>query len=434
MTNSMAIKKNDNIFKRAGARIVFMWRNKRHFKMQTFGMGVLVCILIFLFNLLSIQLDYDNMIRISRENTTVFTSSFPMSLTGDYFNVQAAYVDTTKTKAFIFMKNGNDMADIPIDANMYNILITEEDYSTPEENITGSIYILGSTGYMGIYLQSDIPFKNSVKHLYVRALRNTTSNTQPVVVYDESDYYYNQGHLFMNLGSYTAGSVDFLEKHQMGDDFDFKRVYRTILLANSEKADRDGCLRLYSEMKDAMLKIEESYSRIKGTYTDVVLPDFPTYLVGDTFKTVSVYRTDGTVAYSYEKFVPKTLLPGGIDFDWYNGNIADGYYKLVPNTNGLTISEYLASIPAGNDKIRYNPAVYYADGRRVISSDDADNAFDKSVARDVEAYLEQIQTYLNAKNTYQVKYLPAFLKLEQSSLDVDKLLSVNISENAVLCI
>lgn len=59
-----------------------LWQNRRHFKLQIFGVTVLLVVTIFLINLLTIKTAYDKNVNNYMSSTVQYTSSFTMSLSG----------------------------------------------------------------------------------------------------------------------------------------------------------------------------------------------------------------------------------------------------------------------------------------------------------------------------------------------------------------
>lgn len=426
-----------------GSTMALVWKNRRHFKLQIFGITVLLVVCIFVANLISIKVSYNKKMANYIHSNTQYTSSFQLSLSGVEGTIDKVYIDSTGQQCFV-LASLKDTTSIAIDAGNYQMLISNvnsdgTNNGKPEENIKGEIYMFGSSGIVGLYIYSDIPFENTMKQLTLRSYKKYTSNTSPYFKTTASDAKYDQCHIYFNPGGTNKKTIDFLEKHVPGTEFDLTEIYRQVNTSQEEKTIRQEILQSYDDMTAVIRKIVEYRKRLSESY-DIDVPDLPEFIKGDSFDDIDIYDAEQNKIGSYRRFVPATILPGGTEYDWYNGSVATGYFKLIPNIkSSMTIRDYINAL--SNDKAtRTVPSVktkewYYKDGTPVVTKNNMPNTATKleiEIANNIEKYEEQLDEYLKYKSKYQTDYLPELLFLEFNSGSVGQVYSVRNDENTVI--
>lgn len=414
--------------------LTVIWKNRRHFKMQIFGMTVLLVVCIFIANLISIKISYNKKLNNYIESNTIYTSTFQLSLSGVKGTVNKVFVDSAGKQCFILASLDNT-TNLAMDAKNYQMLVSNVKYNgvndgKPKEVLDGEIYMFGSSGIIGLYLYSDIPFENTMKQLTLRSYTKYTSNTSPYFKTTASDAKYDQCHLFFNPGGTKKTTIDFLEKHTPGTEFDLTEIYRQVNTSKDEAEQRKEILQFYDDLSAVMRKISEFKSRLENSY-NVEVPEFPEYIKGDYFDNVVVYDENGVEINSYRKFVPATIVPGGTEYDWYNGSIASSYFKLVPNVKNMTIRDYIHAL--NRDKqTRTVPSItikewYYRDGTPVnmdIKTDVTATKLEVEIVNNINSYQNHLKDYMKLKTKYQTEYLPNLLLLESNSGSVGQVYTV----------
>lgn len=424
-----------------GSTMALVWKNRRHFKMQIFGVTVLLVICIFVANLISIKVSYNKQLNRYIASNTMYTSTFQLSLSGVKGTVDKIFIDSTGTQCFI-LASLKSTVNLATDAKNYQMYVTNVNYDgtnngTPEENIQGEIYMFGASGIVGLYLYSDVPFENTMKQLTLRSFTKYTSNTSPYFRTTASDAQYDQCHLFFNPGGTNKKTIDFLEKHIPGTEFDLTEIYRQVNTSKEEVAIRKDILQFYDDLSAVMRKIMEYRKRLNDSY-NIAVPDFPEYVQGDYFDDVIVYDAEGVEIGSYRKYVPATIVPGGTEYDWYNGSIATGYFKLVPNVKNMTIRDYIYALNR-DKKSRIVPSTkikdwYFNDGTPVNMNIDADitaTSLEREIINNIDIYEDLFNQYMKLKTKYQTEYLPNLLLLESTSGAVGQVYTVR-KDKAVL--
>lgn len=424
----MAIKDN----------LAMIWRNRRHFKLQIFGVTVLFVVTVFLINLVTINVNYKKKLSAYMLANVQYTKSFQMSLSGVRGTVDKIYVDNTKTQCFMLMSLNSTSA-ITTSADKYQMLLTDVNNNgvsigTPKENIRGEIYMFGATGIVGLYFKSDIPFENSMKEVVLRSGTAFTSRTQPYYRKSASDAQYDQCHIYFNPGGSNAKTIAFLENHVDNTEFDLTEIYRQVNSVTKEIQIRENILQCYNNMKLSMRKVGEYRSRLINDY-NIKVADLPKYVNGDTFTTVSLYDSTGAETGTYTKFVPATIVPGGTDYDWYVGSVLKGYYNLIPNTKKKTVPQYLDTLVEDRAN-RATPNVttkewFYQDGTEVILEGNL-TPYGQEVAKNIKFYEDELKNYLQLKTEYQTSYLPSLIRLEYNSANTVVSYSVRNDENTIV--
>lgn len=421
-----------------GSTLRTIWQNRRHFKLHIFGVTVLLVVAIFVANLITIKVSYDNKVANYMASTVKYTASTQMSLSGVSGTVDEIYVDSSKTRCFILMTL-SDMSVLALNAGNYQAFVTNVtsegvDNGLPEEQLSGEIYMFGASSRMvGIYLKSDIPFENTLKRLTFRSYSKYTSNTQPYYRSMVSDANYDQCHIYFNPGATGAKTIRFLEEHIDGEDFVPHDIYRQVTVVDSEKTIRQNILSFYSELQTLMNQIDEYRNRLYVNY-DLSVPDLPQYAQGDYFDVINIYNDEGEIVDSYTRFMPATIFPGGTDYDWYVGSITTSYYDLVPDANGRSIRAYISDLNnqgSAQTTVKYEDWCY-TDGTKFSLIDGNTTLYENEVLAVMDEYEDLINEYLKLKNTYQTNYLPSLLRLERDSEAFGQAYTVRNDENTVL--
>ncbi len=416
-----------------------IWRNRRHFKLHIFGITVLLVVSVFVINLTSIKTAYDNRVETYMSEAVMHTSSFQMSLSGVKGTVDNIFVDTTKTKCFMLAKFANPSA-LTMDAFKYQALLTNTTSDgvgagAPKEKIVGEIYMFGTTGTVGIYLKSDVPFENTMKRLTLRSFRTYTANTTPYFQTMASDAQYDQCHIYFNPGGTASQTMDFLETHVHGVDFNMSEIHKQVDIAADEIDIRTDILTCYDDMRSIISRIGEYQNRLKTNY-NLMIPPLPDCINGDYFDTAERYNEVGEVVGTYTKFIPATIVPGGTDYDWYIGSLMKGYYNLVPDSTRVPAREYILGLTTDRQTRKLEDIKiktwYYADGSEVILSESMPTAYETEMKSTMSKYESLLQEYVSLKKTYQTEYLRELLELELGAETVGQAYTVRKDTNAVL--
>lgn len=416
-----------------------LWRNRRHFKLQIFGVVFFIVVGVFLANLFSMKIVYDNGVQQYMTSTVMFTTNFQMSLSGVKGTVDNIFVDKSKKQCFI-LATLNEAEMLTMDASQYQMFVTNTtqdgvSIGKPREQLTGEIYMFGTTGRIGLYFTSATPFTNQMKKVTLRSYKKYTANTSPHFVTTQTDAKYDQCHIFFNPGGTAAKSIEFLETHMPGTDFKMSEIYRQISTVSDYQKVCDDLEACQSDMISTINRIAEYKNRLTTNY-GLALPEYPEWIKGDKFDPVEVKDEAGNVKSTYYKFVPNFILPGGTDFDWRLGTVNEGYYHLVPDKGAMTMREYLLKLSADKKERKVDSAKfdtwYYSDGTEVEFVESYATKYEQEMKKTTEEYQQLFNDYLSLKTKYQVTLLPTFIEMELESETVGQAYTVRRGNDVVV--
>lgn len=416
-----------------------LWKNRRHFKLQIFGVVVFLTIGIFLANLVSIKIVYDDGVEQYMTSTVKFTNEFQTSLSGVKGTVDNVFVDKTHTQCFVLLTLA-DASVLTMDAGQYQMFVTNTtpdgvSNGVPTEQLTGEIYMFGTTGRVGLYFKSAKPFDNRMKKITLRSYKKYTANTSPHFMTMESDSQYDQCHIYFNPGGTSGQTIEFLEKHVPGTDFKMSEIYRQITTVDEYKKVRENLAKCQDDIISLYGRMREYKNRLTTNYA-LKLPDNPEWIDGDKIETVETKDESGNVTGSYQKFVPATILPGGTDFDWYLGTVNEGYYHLVLDKGELTMREYLLKLSADKKQRRVESAAfktwYYSDGTEVVFVDKYATKYETEMRETTKEYQQLFNDYLTLKTKYQTEYLPSLIEMELESETIGQAYTVRRDDKALI--
>lgn len=395
-----------------------LWQNRRHFKLQIFGITVLLVLIAFLVNLLSIKIDYDNGVEEYMAATVKYTKTFQMSLSGATGTIDNIFIDNSKTQCFI-LATMNDTSKLTMDANKYQMFLTDATKDgkvdrKPSEQLVGEIYMFGTSGRIGLYFKSDRPFVNKMKKITLRSYKQYAEQTTPYYQTIPSDAQYDQCHIYFNPGGSAGETIDFLEKHVSGTDFNMSEIYRQISTVYQYEEVCKNLAQCENDMISLYGQMSEYRERLTSNY-NLTVPESPSWIKGDKFEDVSVCDETGKVVKTYRKFVPNVIFAGGTNYDWQAGNVDEGYYHLVPDKGEMTLREYLLKLSSEKsydvEKADFKTWTY-TDGTEVVFSDKYVTNYELEMRNTIEAYKKLFDKYLDLKRKHQFDYLTKLLELE----------------------
>ena len=408
------------------------WHNKQHYKIQVFGLGVLMAVLVFAANLLGIIARDHRLTKEFQAANVFYSGDIMTSLSGVQGTMSRVYVNNDKTQAFVVLRM-NNMTALSVNAADYEVFLTDCDFEghvkgTPKKymDVKADIYVFGYTGCIGVYIESEKPFRSVLERMTLRCNNSATNTSGDVYVnYDVTDSYCDQLHCYFNLGASEAETIDFLEAHVPGTQFDPTLIYQQAYVADEEKADRQAILDQYVLLHDLMSDINYYITRLEDDH-HVAIGDLPEDVGSDYFTNIDVTDADGNVYASYERFIPGTVYPCGTDFDWYRGGVVNGYFKYVPESRrqDMTFKEYLKTLRSTEPEplTTLDQTFYYEDGTEL---DPENIAYDAEVKAVIKDYYSTLNKYRNAKAKYQTELLPALLWLEYDSTNAVSFYTVN---------
>lgn len=398
----------------------------QHYKIERLTILLSVCFVIFILDVVSIFVKYQKDTHKSLAGTVMYTASFTASKSQQTGKVVNIYSNTAGTRCFILLKY-DDAQNVTADASNYQMFICGSDingkYQKLKTKPQGSIYVLGDTGYMGIYLTSASGFESQIMQLTVRnnsTLVNVEASTDATFT-DDSYKNYDQFRIFFNPGGSDKNVAEFLNE----DTFKMSQVYKDYIIASDEQTLRDTLDSAISDMNVSLNKIEE-YEKQLDLYCKVT--ERPAEIKGDKV----IKESDGTLTYK-----PASVLNKGFDFDWRAGSISTGYLSALSGAS--TSDGYLSYLSAKENETESTFSTkdlkfYMKDGTEVTTGSTVNSNLDKNMSKAISlvtSLTAEYSNYVSLKKTYQCENLRDLLYLEYDSSYVDNYISLNNSDKII---
>lgn len=417
-------------------------RRGSHFGIERFGVSILVLVLLTTFLLTRMLTVVLGERRAVMDGTSVYNTEFQTSLSGTKGKVLGVYQNEAKTEFFVFMKFDN-LDKISTDAKNFqafttgsNLKFGREPWRIQVKPVT-TLYVFGSTGYMGVQLSSPRPFPIQIIEMIIRnnylMTPNRSSAISRVSVQDTFSAY-DQFALYLNPGATGAKTVAFLDK----PDLNGYDLYYEIFVQDEEqriKYDLNDTLRkMFFEQRNS-----REYTRRVMEEHQLQVPELPYEIAGDeirgyyqgkelTFQD-STWRTpegqvvpDRQVMFYLE---PAYLFADGFDLDWQNFSLEDGYIRQVYDQDQGNFQAFL------EDKASHKPQEFKPQGVWYTQSGEIfDMNSSKTGQQNIEALRTSWKTYYQLKRTYQVDLMVKLLKMEEDAQNALSYWSIHQGENA----
>jgi hypothetical protein len=368
----------------------------------------------------------------------LYTTEFTTSRTNVTGEVENVYTSKDKTKAFVLMKF-SDVDKMSTNADNYQAFLTgasaKGNQATLKSYPSGSIYVFGTTGYMGVYLVNTNGFPTQILDLTMRCdseLSETTDTTRVDDAKDDASFAkHDQFKVYFNPGASGATNIACLDSDKAPSKLD---LYNQMVV-DTEKKDIEKKLTTDLEMMRTNLnQIQEYTDRLKNT-DGIQVPDTPAVIAGD-----SITQDPDTKKYTV-KF--KSVVDGGYDFDWQNTSIEKGWLdKLIAKTDSptMTYDQYFAMQAKARKNSTQGNSIdtdiewTFQDGTLLedLNSDGNSTKY-TSVNNDCQKLIAAWNTYYQNKTNYQTDDLESLLSLEATAKQVQESASVNTSKKVIQC-
>lgn len=359
----------------------------------------------------------------------IYTQEFKTSLTGIDGTVSNIYRSEDKTKLFIVL-NISDISKISTDASNYQMFLTGckqsgESVTTDyleHKAVNGSLYVFGSTGYMGIYLVDSQGFPSQIYDLVMRCNSQivSTANTSDSkdVSRGESFEKYDQFRIYFNPGGSECDVADFLNKN----DWNVVDAYEECVSRTKENELRKTLSNDVQTLKTNLSAIDEYTKRLQSL--GVVIPDMSSLIAGD-----KVIEKD-----DYLIFKPNHVLATGFDFDWYNGSVKKGYLDNLCGDS--TYMQYLSKKRSEVENTKFDTSDIIwtlTDGTPV---DNLDSTVDtnKTINDTIGLLTGAWDTYYTNKKTYECTDLKSLLYLELDTKNIKTDCTINSDKDSALIV
>ncbi|MEU3016589.1 hypothetical protein ABZ635_04230 [Nocardiopsis sp. NPDC007018] len=376
------------------------------------------------------------------DETALYTTSFTTSRTELSGDVSGIYRNSAGTRALVLMSFRNaDAGSFSADAANYQAFLTGSserlDTQALNTNITGSIVSFGSSGYLGVVLDSDAPFTQQIMSLTVRAnselvyKEGTGRELREDLQDDGSFAEFDQWRLFLNPGASGIEEASSLEASRISPT----SLYYELVVAEQEEEIRAAMDEQLLEMRAVLARVSEYESEMGRVNVDGVFiepPEIPIQLAGDA---VTGQPAEGD-SDSTLKLNAGWVHPRGYDFDWRLGTVEEGYLEgIMPDGQSSYITflnEKAQSDTQGDHQFSANDIDWSltdgSDLREYGRSSQAMQPLNDIMNNTTQAY----QDYFRLKTAYQVDSYSELLELEVALRGVDSAGSVNSDEEVLL--
>ncbi|MBT8163355.1 MULTISPECIES: hypothetical protein [Arthrobacter] len=365
--------------------------------------------------------------------TALWTTKFTTSKTRLSGTVDGVYLSDSRTRALIVM-HFDPQAKISYNAADYQAFLLGSDeklrtsrVQTPD--ITGSFHVFGSTGYVAVMLESPAPFQQQILNLTVRAKAELTfaqqqqaGATQDQVVGDASFTRFDQWRVFANPGAAQATTLPSLD----APAFDPARAYYDVVIKPQETAARAELDRQLALMRSDLTQINTYTGELATTKVDGVSllpPAVPDAISGDTV--TGSTAAESTTGQSTLALNTRTVVPGGFDFNWRDGDVLSGYLgRIMPSGQSSWLGYLQQQSTAGADTAanasnQINSMAWKLSNGRSLANDYRSSDVTMRPLTTLMNNLSQAyQGYYADKRKYESDDLLALLNLEVNLLNV----------------
>lgn len=399
----------------------------KHYRMERFGVEFVSLIILLIVCASVCFVTSVNKSRTALVTNAIYTTKFTTSRTQASGTVEGVYKSGDEKGCMVIL-HFDDITKVSTDAANYQMFLTSADVSGNPAVMTyapsGSIYMFGSSGYMGIYLYSTTGFDAQILDLVVRcnseivpAQGASTANK------DASFDKYDQFRVYFNPGGLDATIAACLNDN----DFTLFDIYEELICRSKEQTIRNALNTDLEKLRVDLNAISEYENRLANINIDgasIVVPDRPEYIAGDSIEK----REDGQLIYHCEQVVGR-----GVNYDWWDGSIQNGYLQdVIPD--GMTYVSWLTALNKESSSFSVSDIKWYlTDGTLWNDYNSANGSIGpaKDINNTINSLLSAYQTYYNDKRTYQTNDLRNLLNLELEARNVEMNYTINSSESVL---
>lgn len=356
----------------------------------------------------------------------LYTADFTTSKTLLDGEVDGVYVNRARDVALVMM-HFDPEARISHTATDYRafLLGSDENLSTdpvqtPE--VHGSLYVFGSTGYLGVLLRSSKPFESQILNLTVRANAELSFTDQQEsgagadeLAGDVTFRRFDQWRVFLNPGASDTTTISALD----AEGFNPAKAFYQVITRNQEAHARGALDAKLLEMRADLSQISAYSDDLATTRVGNLSlrpPTVPPIVARDEVTGASSAESD--TGRSSLRLVTRSVVPGGFDLDWRAGTVYDSYLdEVVPD--GQSYVTYLAAKQAEATDADTQSQITGIDW---ILSDGTDLTGDYATSevamRPLTSVMNSLSQAYQAYYTHKREYQEA-LTLDLLALDID---------------
>lgn len=349
----------------------------------------------------------------------VYTTDATFSRTNQTSKVVGVFTNSDKTRGMVLIKFA-DGVNISSSASDYKVFTTASNLKKGKEDLAskpaGSIYVFGTSGYIGLYFVDNGGFNSQIFKSTIRMEKEFKSVDDKQIVKEqlpgESYSEYDQADFYYNLGATQATKLETLDN----PDFSIQDFYVEAVGSKLNTDLRKKITDNLNTMSKTMLQIRELKSRLESTAIDgvgLVVPDLPKEIASDSFS-----GSGDDILYT-----TNYVYPGGLNFNWKDIDLKKGYFKSINNKSinpdDLTLSKFLVRLRDQQNKSdvvkKFEHQWVMSDGSKFedfVRTIGLDNSGVESMSSNVTTYTTLMDTYMETKYNYQTKDLKDLLSLD----------------------
>lgn len=414
----------------------------KHHRIERFGVMAIVCAVILGICTGSIAVKHHKDTHQMLSNQAVYTTDFTMSRSGTTGHVVDVFVNQSKTNALVLLKF-DDMSRMSIDANNYYIFLrgcTNDGKPLPlEYNPSCALYVFGTTGYVGLQMVDKSGFPNQITYMTMRNDKELTT-AQEINPDELTNAQYAELDLcdiFFNVGANDATVVSCLDN----DVVTVRDMYEECVARSREAQIKARLEQDLADMRIDLALISEYSQRL--TNLDIALNSPYPVIAGDYIVNkdgVAVGSMDYTAQLAdytegeHLRLISSSVCSGGVDFDWYNGSVHEGYINGLKGD--MTPQEYVNSLmshqegESGDDTTTQSDWYFKSSGAKFVF---AQGQFTQA-ASDIQNAITGLEGAWNSYYTHKLAYetvdLIELLALDYEVMSVDNNFTVNNSQNS----
>lgn len=348
----------------------------------------------------------------------IYTTESTFSRTGESAKVTGVFTNSDNTRGMVLIKFPEG-TNISSNASDYKVFTTASNLKKGKERLvsqpSGSIYVFGTSGYVGLYFVDNNGFSSQIFKSTIRMEKEFKSVDDKKINKEqlpgESYSQYDQADFYYNLGATGASKLLTLDK----SDFSVQDFYVEAIGSKLNDKKRTEISEKLNDMSKKLLQIKEIKLRLESTAVDgvgLIVPELPKEISSDSYSGSGeniLYTTD----YVY---------PGGLNFNWKDVDIKTGYFKTINNKTlnpeGLSLSRFLVKLrndQSGSSIQKFEHKWVMSDGSKFedfVRTVGLDNSGVESMNGNVTKYTSLIDEYMSLKREYQTKDLKDLLSLD----------------------
>lgn len=437
----------------------------RHHKMERFGVLFILFFvaLAILFAVSCSKKHKDDKFKVNDQ--AMYTTSASWSLTGQDVSVKNIYRNSDTTKVFVVL-HMKSMDAFSTNANDYKVFIlSEKETGKITHDISGSYYVFGDTGNIGILLSDARVFEKGLAHLIVRNESRIASQPDVYLEYDDardSFQNFNQIEIVANLGGQDAIKAESLEATELN----IADLYLECVVQDEREEYKTKLATTLNDINAQTSVMFENKRRLES-YGFAV--PFPSCLNGDYITTDAGETTNNPMSFNASMLAGNTsdvintvyndydnegnsgvqwytvgddlymatdfVFPGGCQFNYQNVGPMERYMDIVL-PEGVSYNKWRSQKDAESqlyDEYKWfdSETKWILDGTEYNSSTFGSESLSSTYDKAISDYTRSVDSVITLKQDYQLKQLYDLLDFEHTIEYIPRITSVNNSKDVI---